>query len=380
MTESQQLRQAGETMHLKMTFISIFLCLFILLWSIPALGEAPSLTSLSPLEKKLKSTIKSVGDDMDVGIAVTHIEKGLSLNIHGTKAYPLASVFKVPILVTVMKKIDNGELTLATPITIREQDRCIGSGTLKELPAGTKTSVQKCIELMITISDNTATDLLWNLIGDESVNELMSLLNLKKCNIYIANRPGYMISLAMGKEFHGRTALQIAAIWKKKNMDERRNSIRTVLGEYRGLTLNKFEAIENNSAAQQTGASYTGDVVVAEALDNFCSPCDMTELLTKLYRGELLSASSTRHCLAVMGRTKYNSRIPRDLPSSARVFHKTGTICGIVNDVGIIEISKGSHVAISVLVRDIKEGRAQKASQIIAKLACTTYDYFTVNQ
>jgi len=377
---SQKLKQAGEIMHMKNSFIVVSLCLLFLLRSLPASAEAPSLTSLSTLEKKLKSTIESVEDDMDVGIAITHIEKGLSMNIHGTKAYPLASVFKVPILVTVMKKIDEGKLTLATPITIREQDRCIGSGTMKELPAGTRTTVRQCIELMITISDNTATDLLWKVIGDESVNELMSSLNLKKSNIYIANRPGYLISLALGKEFRGRTPLQIAAIWKKKNMDERRKSIRAVLEEYKGLTLNKFEAVENSSAAQQTGTSYTGDVVVAEALDNICSPCDMTELLTKLYRGELLSTSSTRHCLAVMGRTKYNSRIPRDLPSSVRVFHKTGTICGIVNDAGIVEISKGSHVAVSVFVRDIREGRVQKASQIIARLARTAYDHFAVNQ
>ncbi len=367
-------------MYLRIAVILFSLFVFIAPWFVSVSGESPALTSLSPLEKKLKAMIEGAGDDMDVGIAMTHIEKGLSVNIHGTRSFPLASVFKVPILITVLKKIDDGELTLSTPITIREQDKCIGSGTLKDLSAGSKTSVKNCIELMITISDNTATDILWNLIGDESVNELLSRLDLKKSNIYISNRPGYLISLALGKEFHGRTSSQIAAVWKKKNMDERRKSIRKVLEEYKSLTLRNFEATENSSAAQQTGISYSGDVVVAEALDNLCSPCDMTELLTKLYRGELLSAPSTRYCLAVMGRTKYNSRIPRDLPPSARVFHKTGTICGIVNDVGIIEISKDNHIAIAVLVRNIKEGKAQKASQIIARLARTSYDYFAVNR
>jgi len=366
-------------MTLMRALVSISLFVLMLFLLSPAGAEAPPPKPLAPLEKSLRSIVESVGEDMDVGIAVTQIEKGLSLNIHGTKPYPLASVFKVPILVTVMKKIDDRAFTLSTPIKIREQDRCIGSGTLKDSAAGTKTSVQRCIELMITISDNTATDLLWNLVGDQSVNELLAGLNLRKSNVYNANRPGYLISLAQGKEFKGRSAFQIAAIWKKKSMDERRESIRAVLDENKALTLSRFEAIENQSASQQTGASYSGDAAAAEALDNFSSPCDMTELLTKLYKGELLSAASTRHCLAVMGRTKYNSRIPRDLPASARIFHKTGTICGIVNDVGVIEISKGNHVAISVLVRNIREGKSQKASQTIAKLARAAYDYFEAN-
>jgi beta-lactamase class A len=78
-----------------------------------------------------------------------------------------------------------------------------------------------------------------------------------------------------------------------------------------------------------------------------------------------------------MGNTRYNSRIPRDLPPGVKVYHKTGTICGIVNDMGIIEVSKRSHAVVVVFINKIEETRGGEAAQIIAILARTVYDYLS---
>jgi len=331
--------------------------------------------AFAAFEKKIRGIVNREKGKMDIGFSFLHIEKGERLSIRGEKPYALASVFKVPILVGIMKKIDTGELKLSTPVVVNEQDKCIGSGTLKNVPAGTTVTVGKCIELMITISDNTATDLLWNLLGYEKVRELMKELGLNATNIYIPNRPGYLISLGLGSEFRGKKPREIAKLWESKSMPERRQSMMKVLSENRNLTVEQFGRIEDASAAGQKGSFYYDDVKLAEALDNFSSPDDMAALLALLYRGELLSKSSTAHCLYVMGNTKYNSRIPGDLPPGVRVFHKTGTICGIVNDMGIIEVSKRSHAVVVVFVNNIEETRGGEAGQVIAILARAVYDY-----
>jgi beta-lactamase class A len=330
---------------------------------------------LSVFHKKIKSFIAAKKETMNIGFSYLDLERGTSFSVHGEAPYPLASVFKVPILIAVMKKVDSGAIGLSTPLTIRNNDRCIGSGTMKNLAPGSTVTVKKCIEEMITVSDNTATDILWNLLGNDAVNSMLQELHLAHSSVYIPNRPGYLISLGQGSEFRGRSARQIAGLWQKKSFAERLHSMESVMNECRTLTIGEFERIENASAAQQAGASYYDDVYVAEVLDNYSSPLDMTSLLGALSRGDLLSQASTRYCLDVMARTHYNSRIPRDLPKGTRVSHKTGTICGIVNDAGIIEIAPNRHVVVVAFVKNIDESRQSEAASAIAMLTRYVYDY-----
>ncbi|MDQ7824567.1 MAG: serine hydrolase [Candidatus Eremiobacteraeota bacterium] len=334
---------------------------------------APAADPFPALEKKLESLVKKK-DGMHIGLAFCHVEKGSFFSMRGDELFPLASVFKVPLLVAVLQKIDRKEASLSSQLVIHEHDKCIGSGSLQDQAAGSKVTVERAMELMITVSDNTATDILWEFTGTEAVSGVMPGLGLVHNAIYLPNRPGYLISLGLGSEWKGKSAGQIAALWGKKSMEGRKKSIRAVLEENRNLTRSRFQAAEDASAARQTGASYYDDVAVAKALDNMCSPADMARLLEKLFKGEILSRHSTALALGVLSRTKFNTRIPGNLPSSVKVFHKTGTICGIVNDAGIIEVSKNSHAVLVVFICDIEEGRAGEAGRTIAQIARMVYD------
>jgi beta-lactamase class A len=337
--------------------------------------SAANKEGLQILDRKIRSFIGSKKAVMDIGFSFLDIRRGYSLSVNGEAPYPLASVFKIPILIAVMKKVDSGGLSLSTMLTIREMDRCIGSGSMKNLPPGTKVTVKKCIEEMITVSDNTATDLLWNMLGNGAVNAMLQELNLAHSSVYIPNRPGYLISLGQGSEFKGKRARQIAALWRKKTPPERLTSMERVIKECSTLGMTEFEGLENASAAEQTRTSYYDDVEVADALDNYSSPLDMASLLAGLTRGELLSTASTRYCLDVMARTHYNTRIPRDLPRNIPISHKTGTICGIVNDAGIIEIEPQHHVVVIAFVKNIAKSRQREAGSAIATLARHVYDF-----
>lgn len=339
-------------------------------------GEARDASWYVPLEKKVLGIIHEYDGTMSIGLSFVDITEDRSFTIRGNEAYPLASVFKVPILVAVMKRVDSRRISMADRIVIHEWDKCIGSGSLLHRSSGTSVTVSECLESMITISDNTATDLLWTLIGNEAVNELMGELNLTKSNIYISNRPGYLISLGLGSEFQGKTPDAITHTWTSKSMKERKKSIAAVLEENKGLSLREFQKIEDESASMQSGSAYYSDAALAEALDNYSSPSDMAQLLCRLYKGQLLSRSSTDYCLGVLARVQYNSRIPGLLPRNVPTYHKTGTICGIVNDMGIIRISRKCPVVLAVFVKNIGEGSSGDASRAIARVSRAIYDYY----
>ncbi len=100
-------------------------------------------------------------EDLGTGWVAAHQED---------KAFPAASVVKVPILVTCLQRAQEGELDLAEPVTLRGRDKADGSGVLKELPNGSRLTVGELAELMVTRSDNTAANLLISRLGMEPLN------------------------------------------------------------------------------------------------------------------------------------------------------------------------------------------------------------------
>src|SRR5207249_4798791 len=84
---------------------------------------------------------------------------------------PLGSMFKVYVLGAVSKKIKAGGLTWDTPLTITADVKSLPSGRLQDRPDGSTVTVREAAKLMISISDNTAADLLARTVGREAVQE-----------------------------------------------------------------------------------------------------------------------------------------------------------------------------------------------------------------
>ena len=94
-------------------------------------------------------------------------------------------------------------------------------------------------------------------------------------------------------------------------------------------------------------ASYT-----ASHEGNSATPRAMTELLYRIYNRDIWSRSACDLMMDIMYRQQRNTRIPSKLPRGILVAHKTGTITGMANDAGIIEISKDNHCVITIFTRD----------------------------
>lgn len=314
---------------------------------------------------------------MKAGVSILHLPSGERVEVRGHQPHPLASVFKVPVMLELARQIQKGSpgLDLEQVLILRDQDRCLGSGSLQHRPAGTRIPLREAVELMMTISDNTATDLVFERIGISSVNRLLADLDLRQSDIYLKNRVAWLISLGMGSRFRGMSPRQIAATWSKMSPEERHRVARQVEAENASLPLSRFQAAEDASARNN---SHAENLAVAAAVENLGSPSDFSRLLAGLWKAEILDRKWTDYCLGVLSRQKYRTRIPRLLPAGTRVWHKTGTLAGIVNDAGIVEVqtrqNRREPVVVVVFVRDVQEGREEAAAELIAKIARAAWE------
>jgi len=325
--------------------------------------------------EKLKKQVQTLIAQSQVGrcaVSIVHMPSGEETEIDAQEAYPLASVFKVPVMVELARQMQSQQSTLklGSKLALKASDRCIGSGSLQHKPEGTLVTVQQLIEWMETRSDNTATDMLFRHIGLDSVDKLMTGLGLKSSQIFLTNRSAWLISLAKSSDFKGLKPNKIAARWNQMNPTERVAAADRAEKENAALSLKEFQRLEDLSARQNTPAE---NVIVATAVDNKASAHDLAVLLKKLYAGELLDKTWTQYCLGVLSRQTFNTRIPRYLPSDVKVYHKTGTIAGVVNDIGIADPGDGSALVIVVLIQQVPDGYEGRAERLIADIARAAY-------
>ncbi len=131
------------------------------------------LVNLAKTKKKLR-----------VGLFYINPTNGSFINLSAKEAFCAASLIKLPILVSLMQCIDKGQLKLNTMLAINNDVLTGGSGYLQWQPVGTKVSVEDTARLMITHSDNTATNMIIKAIGGkEKINYDFKNWGLQKTHI-----------------------------------------------------------------------------------------------------------------------------------------------------------------------------------------------------
>jgi len=344
-------------------------------WLLLACLLCSTQAALAQRADKLKKTVNGLISRAEVGqcaVSIVDLQSGERVDVQGDVAFPLASVFKVPVMVELARQMQTQQspLQLTTPVVMKASDRCIGSGSLQFKPVGSSVSVQQLIEWMETKSDNTATDMLFRRIGLTSVDTYLATLGCTSSQIFLTNRSAWLISLAQSSDFHGLKPRQIADKWNRMDKAARLAAALRAEKENQGLGLSEFQQMEDRSARVNTPNE---NVVVATAVDNKLSSRDLAVVLEKLYRGQLLDRKWTNYCLGVLSRQTFNTRLPRSLPREVKVYHKTGTIAGVVNDVGVLELGPGRGLVVVVLVQQVNEGDEGVAEKLIADIASVAY-------
>jgi len=101
---------------------------------------------------------------------VEDLQTGRALAWNESQPLPAASVIKLPIAVTVFEQELAGKIRLEDEVVLKPTDKADGSGVLKRARSGTKLTVANLLELMLQRSDNTATNILTDLLGLEEIN------------------------------------------------------------------------------------------------------------------------------------------------------------------------------------------------------------------
>jgi len=133
------------------------------------------------LWQKLASTINEVDGKLDgvLGVAILDLTTGQKYFLHADEVMPTASSIKIAILAELYRQAQQGKVKLTDFYTLQQSDMVGGSGIVSVLTPGmTRLTVRDVAGLMISVSDNSATNVIIDRVGMENVNALLDSLGL----------------------------------------------------------------------------------------------------------------------------------------------------------------------------------------------------------
>lgn len=250
-----------------------------------------------------------------VGVTATILETRRSVTFKGSERFPMLSVYKFPVAMAVLAQVDQGKLNLEQKVRIERSDIPLRSVALDQKAQGKEFTIAQLLKYMVSESDNTACDVLLRLIGGPKVvTQYLQALGMKD-----------------------------------------------IVGA------NTFKELLQNKALQYRNSA-TPDAIIS--------------LLRAFHEGKGLSKSSQELLRRLMTETPTGlKRIKGKLPQGTVVVHKTGTsstldtdgVAVATNDVGIVTLPNGHHLAIAVFVSDAKADMATREAAI-AQISRTVWD------
>jgi beta-lactamase class A len=304
---------------------------------------------LARLERQIQ-LVSQLATDGVVGVSATHIETGRTVSVRGSERFPMASAVKIPFAVQLMSLVDEGKLSLDRMVSLEPKDLHPGSGKISELlfHPGVSLSLENYMEMMLAISDNSAADVVLREAGGPAeVTARMKALGL----------PGIRVdrSIAMLiSDWMGAKDIPPESQWNREMWD----------ALYNAVPSNEHMRARRNQWADPRDTA---------------TPDDMTRLLVRIWKKDLLSPPNAEALLGMMERCQTGrARIKGMLPQGTLVAHKTGTLGGVADDIGVITLpGDAGHVAISVFTK--ASLKPQEASEkAVAEVARTVYDYFVL--
>lgn len=255
-----------------------------------------------------------------VGAAALLVETGQLVSLNGQQKFPMQSVYKLPIAMAVLHQVDEGILKLDQKVKVLPADlvpRALHSPLRDKFPRGVELSVRELLQFMMVDSDGTACDVLLKLIdGPESATKYLRDLGVE------------------------------------------------------GIVI----ATSEKEMSQSDDVQYR----------NWSTPEAMVGLLKLLQEGRGLSASNRELLIDFMIKTTtFPGRMKGLLPTGTVVAHKTGSsgtkngLSRATNDVGLITLPNGNHLAVAVFVSDTKADDKTRQT-VIAKISRASWDCWPV--
>ena len=251
-----------------------------------------------------------------VGFAARVLETGEEAGLNTGEHFPMHSVYKLPISMAVLRRVDGGELKLDQVVEIKQSDLAsegLHSPIRDQNPHGARLTLAELLRYAIVESDGTASDVLMKLLGGPQA--VMAFLNeIKVSGINVVNSEN-----------------EIARDWQIQ-------------------------------------------------YENWATPTGAVELLAALQAQRGLSADSQKLVLKLLiDSVPGPKRLKGKLPAGTVVAHKTGTggtrngLTSATNDIGIITLPNGKHLAVAVFVSDSTANLPVREA-VIAEIAKALWD------
>ena len=218
-----------------------------------------------------------------------NLETGETYSYNGDQRVRTASTIKIAIMIEVWARIVEGKAKWTDELVLTKAARYSGSGILPEMSDGLRLSLQDCVRLMMLLSDNTATNMVLDYLGTDSVNERMNSLGFKSTRLMRRVGGG-------GDTKEGKIA------------DNKRFGL---------------------------GAT---------------TPHEMVDILEKLERGQLINATASKEMVDLMKREQGRFAIGRTIPDT--VATKYGALDALRSCVGIV-YSKQGKIAMAITVDEM---------------------------
>src|ERR1043166_7962666 len=244
-------------------------------------------TQPNPLDAQIRAEV--AGFKGKVYLFAKNLDTGETYSYNGDERVRTASTIKIAIMIEAWARGAEGKAKWTDELVLTKAARYSGSGILPEMSDGLRLSLQDCVRLMMLLSDNTATNMVLDFLGTDSVNERMNSLGFK--NTRLMRRVGSGGDTKEGK-------------------------------------------IPDN---KRFGLGAT-------------TPHEMVDILEKLDRGQIINGSASKEMIDLMKREQGRFAIGRTIPDT--VATKYGALDALRSCIGII-YSKQGRVAMAITVDDM---------------------------
>jgi beta-lactamase class A len=335
-------------------------------------------TQMDPEMAKLRADIMKLSREVkgQMGFYLKHVESGKEIAIEADKVYPLASVFKLGVMVETFRQIEEGLISLDERIELEPKYYCIGEGVLQYMAPGLKPTVADLLALMIMFTDNTASEMLWKRVGIQRVNMMMRELGLAKTSIYIPYRESFLMSMGYGP-YKDLSIPEAARKWKGLTDMERTKAMNETEDDATHLSIEDFRTKYESIYGKKAEKKLKTQMLYDEVFDNLGTPREIGKLLEKILKNEILSPSACHRMLSLLMRQQDPTAMSTLLSPDIEFALKSGVTAASLTNAGIIYVSSNSHVILCSFFKKIEEGQSAKVQMAEAKIARLVYDVFS---
>ncbi len=259
------------------------------------------------------------------------IDTGREIGLGSDDPLPMASMFKVPLLVALCRQADAGLLDPAERVTVPPSGRSPGPTGISAMLDEVTISLRDLAYLMIAVSDNTSADTLLARVGHDAINAMLDSFGLDATRV--VQGAGESVD-SLGRDTgHG---------WPFVDPDD----------------------IERLSALDP-------------ARSNRSTPREMTRLFGMIWRDEAASAASCAWMRAVLNGQVWPHRLASGFPyDDVAVSGKTGTLPTLRCESGVVDYPDGGRYAVSVFTRSFSTALNQpRADAVIGTSARMAVDH-----